>query len=288
MTGYLRKAAPSLADDPALARLFVTLVLNSTAPAGSAAHIRVLSQVDLRHILPSIAVPMLVLRRTGDEIFPASSSRYLAERIADARYVEVPGADALPWIGDADPILSEIETFLQIPPSAPPSTRRLATVLFSDLVDSSARAATLGDAAWTRLLAEHHRTIRRELAAHGGAEIDTAGDGFFATFPGPAQAVRCASAIARAVTALGIDVRVGVHTGEVETVDGKPGGTAVHVGARIASLAEPAQVLVSQTVKDLAVGSGIAFEDAGERELKGIPDRWRAYRAVDSPPMDIL
>ena len=155
-------------------------------------------------------------------------------------------------------------------------------MLFTDLVDSSARAVALGDEAWSRLLAEHHRAVRRELAAYGGTEVDTAGDGFFATFQGPAQGVRCASSIARAVAKLGIGIRVGVHTGEVETVDGKPGGTAVHVGARIASLAEPGDVLVSQTVKDLAVGSGIPFEDAGEHLLKGIPDPWRLYRVGDA------
>jgi class 3 adenylate cyclase len=159
-------------------------------------------------------------------------------------------------------------------------------VLFTDLVDSSARAAALGDAAWANLLAEHHRTVRRELAAHGGTEVDTAGDGFFATFEGPAQGVRCGSSIARAIAALGIGIRVGVHTGEVETVDGKPGGTAVHIGARIAMLADAAEVLVSQTVKDLASGSGIAFDDAGEHTLKGIPDLWRLYRAVDPPSRD--
>jgi class 3 adenylate cyclase len=280
MTRYNREAAPSLADDEQLARQLVSLTVNSLGPAASAAEVRILSQVDLRHVLPSISVPTLVLSREGDSVVSESSSRFLADHIAGARYAELPGRDTLPWIGDTEPIHAQIEDFLEIEHSEPASTRRLATVLFTDLVDSSARALALGDAAWSRLLADHHRAVRRELAAHGGTEVDTAGDGFFATFPGPAQGVRCASSISRAVTELGIGIRVGVHTGEVETVDGKPGGTAVHVGARIAALAEPAEVLVSQTVKDLAVGSGIRFEDPGEHELKGIPDPWRIYRVA--------
>jgi len=280
MAGYIRDAAPSLADDEAAARALTGLIFNTNGPGAAAMEARFHSEVDLRHVLPSIRVPTLVLRRAGDDMVSDSSSRYLAEHIDGAQYVEVPGDDALPWIGDQEPILEAIEGFLGVDRSSPVSDRRLATVLFTDVVDSSASATALGDAAWSRLVVLHHQAIRKELAAHAGIEVDTAGDGFFATFSGPAQAVRCALAISDAVAALGIEVRIGVHTGEVESIAGKPGGAAVHLGARILAEAGPSQVLVSQTVKDLVAGSGLGFEDAGEHALKGMPGAWRLYRVL--------
>ena len=280
VAGYIREAAPSLAEDEATARALTGLIFNTNGPGAGAQEARVFSQIDLRHVLPSITVPTLVLRRAGDEMISASSSRFLAEHIEGAEYAEVPGRDALPWIGDQEPILKAIEGFLGVDRSTPVSDRRLATVLFTDVVESSARASSLGDAGWSQLLALHHRAVRKELAAHNGIEIDTAGDGFFATFSGPAQGVRCGLAIAEVVAGLGIAVRIGVHTGEVETIAGKPGGAAVHIGARIAALARPSEVLASQTVKDLVAGSGLMFEDAGEHVLKGLPDAWRLHRVL--------
>jgi class 3 adenylate cyclase/pimeloyl-ACP methyl ester carboxylesterase len=278
--GYIRNAAPSLVGDEAGTRALMSLLFNTNGPGAGAGEARQFSRIDLRHVLPSITAPTLVLRRAGDEVIPASSSRFLAEHIEGAEYLEVPGRDALPWIGDQEPILDAIEHFLGVERSSPVPNRRLATVLFTDLVESAARATSLGDAEWSRVLTLHHQAIRRELAEHGGTEVDTAGDGFFATFSGPAQAVRCALAIADAVAGLGVEARIGVHTGEVETIAGKPGGAAVHLGARIAAAAGPSQVFASQTVKDLVAGSGLTFEDTGEQELKGLPGAWRLYRVV--------
>ena len=280
VAGWIRDAAPSLADDEPSRRSLTSLIFNTVSPGAGATESRFLSQVDLRHVLPTIAIPTLVLRRDGDDMIPASSSRFLAEHINGATYTEVPGRDAMPWIGDQEPVLEAIEGFLGVDRSVQASDRRLATVLFTDIVESSARATELGDAGWSRLLTLHHQAIRKELATHGGFEVDTAGDGFFVTFSGPAQAVRCALAIGDAVAGLGIEVRIGVHTGEVETIAGKPGGAAVHLGARIVAAAGPSQVLVSQTVKDLVAGSGLVFEEAGEHELKGMPGAWRLYGVV--------
>ena len=210
------------------------------------------------------------------------SGRFLAGHIEGATLVELPGRDALPWVGESDAVLDEIEAFLLGSRGAtrPSSPRALATVLFTDVVGSTEQASQLGDTEYRRLLEQHHRAVRRELARHGGVEIDTAGDGFFATFDGPAGAVRCALAIGEAVRDLGIEVRAGVHTGEVETIDGKIGGIGVHIGARVAGAAGPSEVFVSSTVKDLVAGSGLTFVDAGEHELKGVPDRWHLYRVA--------
>jgi class 3 adenylate cyclase len=257
-----------------------TLFLNTGGFGASITESRMLSQTDLRQILPTIDSPTLVIQRQDDEVNPATSSRYLAEHLPDAEYLEVPGRDGLPWIGDQEPILEAIERFMGVERVAPLSDRRLATVLFTDIVDSSARAAEMGDAAWGTLISDHHRVLRDHLATYGGAEIDTAGDGFFAAFEGPTQAVRCAVAAVHAVRGLGLAIRAGVHTGEVETIEGKPGGAAVVVGARVAAAAGPDEVLVSRTVKDLVAGSGLMFDDAGEHDLKGIPDRWHLFRVA--------
>jgi class 3 adenylate cyclase len=207
--------------------------------------------------------------------------RSSAALIPRAIVVELPGMDHECSAGPIAPIIDALEGFIAgLDGEQVRSSRRLATVLFTDVVGATARAAEIGDAAWRDLIAAHHVIVRRELARFSGTEIDTAGDGFFATFDGPARAVHCAKAIGSRVRDLGIEVRAGVHTGEIEAVNGKVGGIAVHIGARIAALAGPSEVLASSTVKDLTAGSGLVFEDAGEHELKGVPDRWRLYRVT--------
>ena len=209
-------------------------------------------------------------------------ARWTADQIPGARLVPVQGDGDDVYLGDVGEVAEAIRGFAQsIEEEHAAFDRVLATVLFTDIVGSSERAAALGDQAWKQLVEQHHARVRALLARYRGHEVDTAGDGFFATFDGPGRAVRCAQAIVRSVGTLGIEVRAGVHTGEVETIDGKAGGLAVVIGARIGGLAEASEVLGSQTVRDLTAGSGIAFEDAGEHELKGVPDRWRVYRAVD-------
>jgi class 3 adenylate cyclase len=204
-------------------------------------------------------------------------SRYMAERIEAARYVELPGEDHLPFLGDQDQILDEIEEFLTGVRRGPEPDRVLATVLFTDIVGSTERAAELGDRRWRELLEAHHAAVRRELERFRGREMDTAGDGFLATFDGPARAIRCATAVRNVVEAVGLSIRAGLHTGECEMHGGRIAGIAVHMGARIAASAGPGEVLVSSTVKDLVAGSGIEFEDRGIHELKGVPGDWRLY-----------
>jgi class 3 adenylate cyclase len=230
---------------------------------------------DVRHVLSSISAPTLCLARAGDENVPAT--RYLAEHIPDARYVELPGAAHVPFLGDQEPVLQEIQEFLTGVRPPPEPDRVLATVLFTDIVGSTAQAAELGDARWRELLHQHHMRIRKELERFAGVELDTAGDGFFARFDGPARAIRCACAIREAVGELGLQVRAGLHTGECELLDGKVAGIAVSIGARVAARAAPGEVLVSQTVKDLVAGSGIGFVDRGAAELKGVPGQWRLF-----------
>jgi class 3 adenylate cyclase len=222
-----------------------------------------------------------VIGRIEDRDFPIEQTREIAARIAGAELVELPGAVHFAWVGPQEPILDAVERFVgSIGEAESELDRVLATVLFTDIVGSTERAAALGDRAWTELVAAHHARVRGQLARFKGTEIDTAGDGFFATFDGPARAVRCAMAIRDTIHDLGIDVRGGVHTGEVQSTDGTVSGMAVNIGARVAGQAGPAEVLVSQTVKDLTAGSGLAFEDAGEHQLKGVPDRWRLYRVT--------
>jgi class 3 adenylate cyclase len=235
--------------------------------------------------VPTIRIPTLVLHRTEDPVESIESGRYLADHIPDAKMVELPGRDTLPWVGASDEVLDAIERFVtgSTRVGERPSQRILRTVLFTDVVGSTEQARGLGDRAYRELLERHHRIIRTEITRHGGTEIDTAGDGFFATFEGPARAVACALSICEAVQPLGIEVRAGVHTGEVETIDGKVGGIGVHIGARVSAAAGPSEVLVSSTVKDLVAGGGLVLEDAGEYELKGVPERWRLYRVMPAP-----
>jgi class 3 adenylate cyclase len=224
-----------------------------------------------------------VMHRTDDTAEPVEQARYIGEHVPNAEVVELPGTEHAPFAGDAERVLRELRRFVSaVRDEEAEFDRVLATVLFTDLVGSTERAAGLGDRAWRELVEQHYTVIRGLLARYRGTEVDTAGDGLFATFDGPARAVRCARAIIDAVQALGLDVRAGVHTGEVETIDGKAGGLAVNIGARVAASAAPRELLVSSTVKDLTAGSGLEFEDAGQRELKGIPDAWHLFRVVNA------
>jgi class 3 adenylate cyclase/dienelactone hydrolase len=262
--------------DPAMRRWWATRARASASPGAARDLILVNSQIDVRHILPAIHVPTLVMHRTGDRDARPEEGRYIASHIPDARFVEFPGNVHVPWI-DPDPIVDETEHFLTGARRAVEPDRVLATVLFTDLVGSTARAAELGDRRWKTLLVAQERVVRRELERYRGREIDTAGDGFLATFDGPARAIRCALAVVAAVRELDLELRAGVHTGEVELEGDHLSGIAVHTGARVAALASPGEVLVSSTVRDLVAGSGLEFEDRGEHELKGVPGPRRLF-----------
>jgi class 3 adenylate cyclase len=236
-------------------------------------------ETDVRDLLPSLRVPTLVLHR-AEEIVPVECARYLAEHIPGARLVVLPGMDHIPFYGDAEGYAEEIEEFLTGARHAPPSDRILTTVMFTDIVASTERAAALGDARWRELLSRHDELMRAELERHRGREVETTGDGFLATFDGPARGIRCARAIEDQVRALDLELRAGLHTGECELVGDHIGGMAVNIGARIGALAGPDEVVVSNTVKDLVVGSGISFSDRGAHDLKGVPGQWRLF-AVD-------
>jgi class 3 adenylate cyclase len=243
---------------------------------------RMNTQLDVREVLPSIRTPTLVLQRSDDLDVNVEEGRWIAGRIPDAKYVELPGDAHTLWAGDTDAIVDEIEEFLTGARPVPESDRVLATVLFTDIVQSSERAVELGDLRWRRLLERHHSVVRRELDRFRGREIDTAGDGFLSTFDGPARAIRCARAIAAGVRELGLEIRAGLHTGECELIGEKIAGVAVHTGARVAAKARPGEVLVSSTVRDLVAGSGIEFADRGTHELKGVPGEWRLYAVADA------
>jgi pimeloyl-ACP methyl ester carboxylesterase/class 3 adenylate cyclase len=272
--------APSTTEDPAASRWWRKWVLTSSSPGAVIALRRMNTEIDVRHALPAIRVPTLVLCRTGDKWY-LPQTRYMAERIPGAELVELPGEDHGWWV-NPEQIANAVEPFLRGiwdrgEWDVVESERVLATVLFTDIAGSTARLAELGDRRWRELLQQHHERVRRQLVRFSGREIDTAGDGFFASFDGPARAIRCACAISDAMEDLGLEVRAGLHTGECEVVDGKVGGIAVHIGARVAAEATPGEVLVSSTVKDLVAGSGIQFRDRGVAELKGIPGEWRLY-----------
>jgi class 3 adenylate cyclase len=234
-------------------------------------------ETDARHALPVIRVPTLIMHREGDRVIHVEGARYIADRIQGAKYVELPGPDHFPWVGDTDAILDEVEEFLTGARRGQEPDRVLATVMFTDIVGATERAVALGDRRWRDLLDSHHTVIREQLTRFRGREIDTAGDGFLAAFDGPARAVRCAGAIVREMRRLGLEIRAGLHTGECEILGDKLSGIAVHTGARVASLAGAGEVLVSGTVKDLVAGSGITFEDRGVQVLKGLPGEWHLY-----------
>jgi class 3 adenylate cyclase len=277
----LKLWAPSVGDSKRERDWFARYGRLSTSPGAIVALMRMLMETDIRDVLPTIQVPTLLIHRTDDTMISVEHSRYMAERIPDAKLIEFPGRDHLWYFGDQDPLVDEVEEFLTGVRREPEPDRVLATVLFTDIVGSTERAAELGDGRWRELLESHESIVRRELDRFRGREVKTTGDGFLATFDGPARGVRCASAIAEAVRPLGIEVRAGLHTGECEVMNGDVGGIAVHTGARVSSEASPGEVLVSSTVKDLVAGSGIEFEDRGSHELKGVPGEWRLYAVTD-------
>jgi class 3 adenylate cyclase/pimeloyl-ACP methyl ester carboxylesterase len=254
----------------------------SMSPGAAKAWFRMTTEIDVRHVLPAIRVPTLVLHRADDRMRPVGGSRFIAEQIPHARYVELPGMDNGPFVGDADGLVDEIQEFLTGMRPAPKLDRVLATVLFTDIVGSTALAAEVGDRRWRDLLDGYYAAVRKELDRFRGREVKTIGDGFLATFDGPARGIECARAIIEAGRALGIHIRAGLHTGECELMEGDVGGIAVHIGARVAALAEPGEVLVSSTVKDLVAGSGIEFDERGTHELRGVPGEWRLH-AVGGP-----
>lgn len=272
--------APSRAGDEAFATWISRYARLSSSPRAAAAMLRMNSQIDVTSILPAIRVPTLLLYRKDDVDVSVDEGRYIASRIADARLVELPGADHFFWAGDPEPLLAEIEEFVTGHRTAILPDRVLATVLFTDIVSSTEVASSLGDRAWTDLLERHNASVRDELKRWRGKEVNTTGDGFVATFDGPARAISCAQAIAEAIQALGIEVRCGLHTGEVEIVGGDVAGVAVHIAARISAVAEAGEVLVSRTVKDLVAGSGFRFDSRGVHVLKGIPDHWELHLAT--------
>lgn len=282
--GQLEWTAPSVADDPT-AREWMGFVERASGPRRMwRATFEGIAAIDVRDVLPVVRVPTLVLHRSGDRWLGPEHGRYLAENIAGARYVEIEGDDHYPWFGDTDPILREVRGFISgASDAAGDDDRALATLLFTDIVDSTARAATMGDARWRDLLDRHDDGVRAALQRFRGREVKTTGDGFLATFDGPARAVRCALSIREVARDLGIEVRAGLHTGEVEMRGEDVSGLSVALASRVASLAGAGEVLVSQTVKDLTIGSGLGFDEHGTHEMKGVPGEWRLYAASESP-----
>ena len=281
----LRHFAPTSADDPATRRWWRRWVQSSASPGAIKAISLMNSEIDVSGTLSSIRVPTLALNRTDDEDVPIDSMRYLAERVPAAEFAELPGIDHGWWV-DSGQIVAELKPFLlglwkRGEWDMIETDRVLATVLFTDIANSTAMLAEVGDRDWRGLVEQHHALVRRQLVRYSGSEIDTAGDGFFASFDGPARAIRCARAISDGVRELGLHVRAGLHTGECEVVDGKMSGIAVHIGARVAAEAQPDEVVVSGTVRDLVAGSGLKFHDRGYAQLKGLPGEWRLY-SVDS------
>jgi class 3 adenylate cyclase len=273
--------APSRVGDTQFEEWWARFERAVASPGMARKILELVLQSDLSGILPTIRVPTLVLHRSDDALVPLELGRDLASRIPDARFVETPGTDNYPWTGnwesEAEPILDAVEEFLTgTRPSHEPD-RVLSTVLFTDIVGSTERAATIGDRRWRELLGKHYAIVREQLKRWRGREVKTVGDGFVATFDGPARAVQCADTIVRAVEPVGLQVRAGVHTGECERIGDDVGGIAVHIGARVAALAEGGEVLVSSTVKDLVAGSGLDFVDRGENQLKGVPGEWHLF-----------
>lgn len=273
----VRQWAPSRQGDDEFERWWARVLRQGTSPAGAIALIDLYRELDVRPVLPSIDVPTLIAHRTDDRIISMRQARYLAERIAGARLVELPGGDHLVQTEDPDALLDEVEEFLTGARRAHEPERALATVLFTDIVGSTELAAELGDRAWRELLGRHDAAVRRQLAVHRGREVKTLGDGFLATFDGPARAIRCACAIRDAMPDLDLRIRAGIHTGEVELIGDDVGGMAVNIGARIGALAGADEVLVSSTVRELVVGSGLRFADRDAHTLKGAPGEWRLF-----------
>jgi pimeloyl-ACP methyl ester carboxylesterase len=273
----LAARAPSVARDERFRHWWASYLRASASPQAVSALVRMNARVDIRQVLPSIRVPTLIIHRHGDLAIKVEHARYLAKMIPGARLVELPGVDHLPWVGDQDAILAEIEEFLTGVRPSPELNRVLATLMFTDIVGSTEWAARLGDRAWHDLLERHHALVRGEIDRFRGREVDTAGDGFFATFDGPARAVRCALNVRDAMRHLGIEIRAGLHTGEIDLTGEKAAGIAVHTAARVLATARAGEVLASRTVKDLVAGSGIRFTDRGAHVLKGVPSEWPLF-----------
>jgi class 3 adenylate cyclase len=270
--------APSMAGDPSFLEWWARFERLSASPGAAAALYHMTAEMDIRNILKNIQVPTLIVHRAQHPTVPVEAAEYLADEIPGARLVVLPGTDALPYTPTGgDDIMDEVQEFLTGVRGDSPSDRVLATVLFTDIVESTRRVSELGDRAWRELLDRHDTTVRRQLDRYRGTEVKSVGDGFLATFDGPARAIQCALAVRDNLQPLGLDVRAGLHTGEVERRGEDVGGIAVHIGARVAALARPGEVLASSTVKDLVVGSGIEFEARGSHVLKGVPDEWRVF-----------
>jgi pimeloyl-ACP methyl ester carboxylesterase len=276
--------APSVAVDERFKRWWGQYLRLGASPGAARAVLEMTLEIDVRDILSAIRVPTLILHRSGDRRIDVGAGRNIAERIPNARFVELPGIDHLPWVGDSDAIVDEVEEFLTGSRHAAEPTRVLATVLFTDMVESTNRAVQLGDARWRALISDHDRLVRDELTRFRGREIDRRGDGFLAIFDGPARAIRSALSISERAHELGIKVRAGLHTGELDITESGIAGIAVHIGARVMSLAGPDEVLVSSTVKDLVAGSGLSFSEKGTHELKGVPGSWRIFRVEPIAP----
>jgi class 3 adenylate cyclase/pimeloyl-ACP methyl ester carboxylesterase len=272
--------APSLMDKPKAAERLASYFRAAASPGAAAAIMKMNREIDVRNVLATIRTPTLILHRTADRVSEIGHARYMAQHIPDAKLIELPGIDHVYWIDGGTAILDHVEQFLTGRRQAHQSERVLATVMFADIVNSTQRAAKLGDKPWRELLENFYLKVRDVLQQYRGREINTSGDGFLAAFDGPARAVRCAGAIRDAVRSLGLEVRCGLHTGECEIIGTDLAGIAVHIGARVAGLAGPGEVLVSQTVRDLVAGSGLAFEAHGTHLLKGVPSEWRLFRAV--------
>jgi class 3 adenylate cyclase len=271
---------PSAASDRDTAERIASYFRASASPGAAAAIMRMNREIDVRHVLSATRVPTLVLHRASDQVIDVRHARYLAQHIPGAKLIEFPGEVHSPWLGDRDAVLDAVEQFLTGRRRVHEPERLLATVLFADIVGSTERAAALGDNPWRKLLEAFYARVREALQVYRGREISTAGDGFLAAFDGPARAIRCAGAIRDGVRPLNLEVRCGLHTGECEVVGNDLAGIAVHIGARVAALADPGEVLASQTVRDLVAGSGLAFEERGTHKLKGVPDEWRLFRAI--------
>jgi class 3 adenylate cyclase/pimeloyl-ACP methyl ester carboxylesterase len=272
----MRVFTPSVVDEPGRKEWTARWIRACSSPGAYIALLRMNTAIDVTHVLPAIHVPTLILHRTGDRATPIEKG-HAFDAIPTSTFVELPGIDHYPWIGDVDSVVSEIRKFVGNVAADAAFERVLTTVLFTDIVGSTERAAEVGDRAWREVLERHHAIVRANLSRFRGRELDTAGDGFFASFDGPARAIRCAQAVSDAVRDLGLEVRAGVHTGECEVVGDKFGGIGVHIGARVAGQAKPGEVLVSGTVKDLVAGSGLEFEDRGTTELKGVPGTWHLF-----------
>jgi class 3 adenylate cyclase len=274
--------APSKLDDPDFARWWAQYQRQAASPGMARATADLASEVDIRDVLPAISVPTLILHRKHDSLWPVEGARYISEQIEGAKLVELDGIDHFPFVGDSEAVFGEVESFLTGSRRMPEPERQLLTVMFTDIVDSTKRGAEMGDRLWHNLLDGHNEVVREQLERFRGREVSTAGDGFLATFDGPARAIACATEITRGVKPLGIEVRAGLHTGECEIRGDDIGGITVNIGARISAMAGPGEVLVSRTVRDLVVGSNIEFEPRGTHPLKGVPGEWEVFAAGEA------